>query len=218
MAQDKKSFVAYCDWLESFEMLEDDEAGKLIKHLLKYVNDLNPELEDRVLKIAWQPMKLQLKRDLNKYDEIRKKRAEYGKKGGKKRAEKAKQAKAKNGKQSQANQADNDNGDVNDNGNVNDTVITSSNDDDVYYTLDTLIDRYLKNYDLVNAVIKNQKLKSTHQLQEKLREFNSHLSLTDKKTKTWADYTSHFLNWLKKNLNNGGSGSNDNPTSNIPIG
>lgn len=115
MADNKKSFVAYADWLESFEMLEDAEAGKLIKHLLRYVNDLNPEMEDRLLKVAFQPIKAQLKRDLNKYDEVRKKRIEAGRKGGKKRAS---QANAKSDKQSKANQAVN----VNENVTVNDTV------------------------------------------------------------------------------------------------
>jgi hypothetical protein len=106
-------------------MLEDSEAGKLIKHLLKYVNDLHPVMEDRLLKIAFQPMKLQLKRDLSKYDEVLKKRIESGKKGGKITQSKAKQALARSakanqasGKQVKANQADN----------VNDTVTVIVND------------------------------------------------------------------------------------------
>jgi len=32
MAEDKKKFLAYCDWIETFEALTDEEAGKLIKH------------------------------------------------------------------------------------------------------------------------------------------------------------------------------------------
>ena len=43
MAINKKSFVAYCDWIESFEELSNEEAGKLVKHLFRYVNDLDPE-------------------------------------------------------------------------------------------------------------------------------------------------------------------------------
>lgn len=67
MAEDKKSFVGYSDWISTFDMLSNEEAGKLIKHLLAYVNDKNPEdLEDRVLKVAFEPIKNQLKRDLNK--------------------------------------------------------------------------------------------------------------------------------------------------------
>ncbi len=70
MAKDKKSFIAYCDWGETFDMLSDEEAGQLIKHIFAYVNDKNPKLENRILEIAFKPIKLQLKRDLQKYETI----------------------------------------------------------------------------------------------------------------------------------------------------
>ncbi len=74
MAENKKSFVAYCDWKSIFDMLSDEEAGLLVKHLFSYVNDEDPVLEDRVLKMAFESIKLQLKRDLKKYEgEIEKK-------------------------------------------------------------------------------------------------------------------------------------------------
>lgn len=63
MADNKKSFLAYAEWNETFKMLSDEEAGKLIKHLLSYVNDENPQLDDRLLKLVFEPIKLQLKRD-----------------------------------------------------------------------------------------------------------------------------------------------------------
>jgi hypothetical protein len=69
MAKDKKSFVAYCDWLESFEELTDEEAGRLAKHLFRYVNDLNPEAPDKITKMCFIPIKQSLKRDLVKYEE-----------------------------------------------------------------------------------------------------------------------------------------------------
>lgn len=85
MAEEKKSFIAYADWLETFEMLEDVEAGKMIKHLLRYVNDLNPEMDDRMLKILFNPIKLQLKRDLKKYEQKKDFRSEAGRLGNLKR-------------------------------------------------------------------------------------------------------------------------------------
>lgn len=124
MAENKKSFVGYCDWNSTFQMLSNEEAGKLIKHLLAYVNDENPEeLNDRVLKVAFEPIKNQLKRDLKKYEKIREKRVNAGKLGGLQRANnQASQANATSDKQIQANQAVNDNVNVtvNVNGNVND--------------------------------------------------------------------------------------------------
>jgi len=70
MAEGKKSFLMYCDWLELFEELPDDVAGKLIKHVFKYVNDLNPTTDDLVLKSAFSLVKMQLKRDLKKYEDL----------------------------------------------------------------------------------------------------------------------------------------------------
>jgi hypothetical protein len=80
MAKDKKSFVLYADLLHTVEKLTDEEAGKLFKHLLNYVNDNNPE-SDRVTELVFEPIKRQLKRDLKKFEKIREKRSEAGKKG-----------------------------------------------------------------------------------------------------------------------------------------
>lgn len=74
MATGKKSFLLYCDLLSTFEELTDEEAGRLIKHVLRYVNDMNPEAPDRLTKITFEPIKQALKRDLVKYEEIRQKK------------------------------------------------------------------------------------------------------------------------------------------------
>ncbi len=89
MAENKKSFLLYCDQIESFECLEDDEAGRLIKHIFRYVNDKNPEAPDRITKISFEPIKNQLKRDLLKYEEIRVKRSLAGVKSAEQRQQKA---------------------------------------------------------------------------------------------------------------------------------
>lgn len=112
MAQDKKSFILYCDYIRSFTELTDEEAGKLIKHIFQYVNDENPKpIQDRLLSFVFEPIKLQLKRDLKKWEGLRGKRSEAGRNGGLKsgeaRASKTKQneAIASNPKQTQANEA-----------------------------------------------------------------------------------------------------------------
>lgn len=79
MAENKKSFVLYADIISTFEELEDVEAGLLIKHLLRYVNDQNPEPPNRLIKLIFEPIKQQLKRDLNKWEGIKDKRSEAGK-------------------------------------------------------------------------------------------------------------------------------------------
>jgi hypothetical protein len=82
MAENKKSFVAYCDWQETFEELSDEEAGKLVKHLFNYVNDKNPQTSDKLTKMCFIPIKQSLKRDLKKYEKYVHKQSVNGKKGG----------------------------------------------------------------------------------------------------------------------------------------
>ena len=82
MAANKKSFIAYCDWLETFEELDDAEAGRLVKHLFRYVNDLDPQTEDKLTKMTFIPIKQTLKRDLKKHEVVVERNRENGAKGG----------------------------------------------------------------------------------------------------------------------------------------
>ena len=87
MAQDKKSFILYCDQQGVFNKLPDEIAGKLIKHIFAYVNDENPPCDDLLLTIAFEPIKTQLKRDLRKYKVYIDKQKENGAKGGRPKKE-----------------------------------------------------------------------------------------------------------------------------------
>lgn len=69
MAKDKKSILVYVDWISIFDELSDEEAGKLVKHLFRYVNDKNPEAPDRLTKLLFEPIKQTLKRDLVNYQD-----------------------------------------------------------------------------------------------------------------------------------------------------
>ena len=69
MAENKKSIIVYADWINKFEELDDDEAGRLIKHFFRYVNDLNPEYPDRTTKLMFIDIKATLKRDLTKWED-----------------------------------------------------------------------------------------------------------------------------------------------------
>ena len=48
MAENKKGFVLYADLIHTVKLLEDEQAGKLFKHVLSYVNDENPVCDDIV--------------------------------------------------------------------------------------------------------------------------------------------------------------------------
>jgi len=62
--ENKKSFILYADIHSTIQHLTDEKAGELFKLILSYVNDEDPEVNDLVLKIAFEPIKQQLKRDL----------------------------------------------------------------------------------------------------------------------------------------------------------
>ncbi len=107
MAKDKKSFILYSDAIHTVEKLSDTDAGQLLKHLLRYVNDQNPTTENPLVEIAFEPIKQQLKRDLVKFEDVKVKRSEAGKAGANKRWQDI--ANANKGIQTIANIAVNDN-------------------------------------------------------------------------------------------------------------
>ena len=124
MAKDKKSFVAYSDWQDTFNALPDDKAGQLIKHLFAYVNDENPVTDDILINAVFANIKQQLKRDLKKWESISKQRVEYGRIGGLKSAQaKASKSKHKLPNASKPKQNQHDTVTVN----VNDTVTVNVN-------------------------------------------------------------------------------------------
>lgn len=81
MAENKKSIIVYADWMEHFENLTDEEAGRLIKHFFRYVNDLKPKPQDRLIEIAFAPIKASLKRDLDKWEKTVQERSINGRLG-----------------------------------------------------------------------------------------------------------------------------------------
>lgn len=82
MAQGKKTFIFYSDWINMVREMPNEDAGALLKHVLSYVNDEEPNTDNLLVKMAFGHMKPMLKQDLDKWEKIREKRREAGKKGG----------------------------------------------------------------------------------------------------------------------------------------
>ena len=78
MAENKKSFLLYANIIEVVSKLPDDKAGQLFKHILEYVNDLNPKTEDLMIELVFLPIKQRLKADLDIWE---KKKIGYSKAG-----------------------------------------------------------------------------------------------------------------------------------------
>ena len=156
---DKKSFLLYTEYAETFNELSDEDAGKLIKAIFNYVQYGKLDELKGILKIAFIPIKQNIDRDIEKWKQIRTKRSEAGKIGGMNKAINSKQKSEKENtekdekslanakktlqnkknssksKQSVANLAVNVNDNVNVNVNVNDNV--NVNVDNIDKTIDT---------------------------------------------------------------------------------
>ena len=85
MAQDKKSFIAYSDWKDTFDALPDDKAGQLIKHIFAYVNNDDPQTEDILVNAVFVSIRNTLKRDLKKWENQHQQRIDAGKKSAENR-------------------------------------------------------------------------------------------------------------------------------------
>ncbi|MEO2059402.1 MAG: hypothetical protein ABGW76_04925 [Mesonia sp.] len=86
-------------------------------------------------------------------------------------------------------------------GNKNKNLKKEEEEEDVYHDIENLKVKYLKNKRLCNSIIKEQKIKNQDYLKFLLEEFNKHLNQLGQHSKSWKDYTSHFLYWMRKKKN-----------------
>jgi hypothetical protein len=82
MATNKDSFILYCKYIHQVEKISVEQAGKLFKHILRYVNDLNPVIDDLIIDLLFEGIKQDLKTDLKKWEATCKRNQENGSKGG----------------------------------------------------------------------------------------------------------------------------------------
>ena len=76
----KKSFILYADYIKHIRRLSDEDAGRLFKAIFDYVNEGKlPDL-DGMAAMAFSFIANQLDTDLQKYEDICRKRAENIKK------------------------------------------------------------------------------------------------------------------------------------------
>lgn len=89
MAEDKNGFLLYKDLIHSVKKLPKDKAGELFLHILSYVNDENPETDDLLIELSFEPIKQALKRDLKKYEKTKEKNRENANKRWQKSTDKS---------------------------------------------------------------------------------------------------------------------------------
>lgn len=79
MAENKKGFLLYADLIHTVRKMPKDKAGELFVTILEYVNDENPVVNDMLVDLVFEPIKRQLKRDLEKYEGKKTQWSEAGK-------------------------------------------------------------------------------------------------------------------------------------------
>ena len=131
MAEDKKSFVLYSDLIHTVKKMPKEKQGELFMTILAYVNDENPTVDDLMVELVFEPIKLQMKRDLAKYESTKERRKEAGRIAGLKSGEARKvivpelnqnEPKRTNGSKNEPNEHVTDTVNGNVTVNVNDTV------------------------------------------------------------------------------------------------
>ena len=177
----------YTDWKEIFSELDDSDAGKLIKHVLSYVNDENPITDNKLIKMAFIPIKLALKRDLKKFEEVKKKRSEAGRRSAEIRAEQklTESTLVESAEQTSTNStvSDKDNVNVNVKGKVIDNIIYSKSClRDLQWLETTAMQNFVK-IDVIKLFIDT---------------FVNHLITHQEQKKDLKSFKSHFSNWLNK--------------------
>lgn len=197
MAEEKRSFILYCDLIHTFAGLTNDEAGKLIKHVFSYVNDENPETNDRIIKIAFEPIKQQLKRDLKNWESIKKKRSDAGKASAEARKQKSTSVEIVEQKEQVST---NSTVSVNVNDNVN--VIDSQQQNN--FPLMTQQDmiafqgKLIQDFVFIEQLMLSKQIKSKTDMLGWIKYFNIHIIGEEKLNKDFKEYKRHFKNWIVK--------------------
>jgi len=154
MAENKKGFVLYADQKSIIDMLQNEVAGELFKHIFAYVNDEEPISDNPLVNLAFEPIKLQLKRDLKKWEDIKVKRSEAGKISAEKRKQQNQQVltSVESVEQTLTNPT------VKDNVNVKVNVINNNNVESIDF--DQLLSfinlTFGRNFKVVNDKVKNK--------------------------------------------------------------
>jgi hypothetical protein len=209
MAKDKTSFVLYSDSKSIIDLMTNEQAGLLLKTLFAYVNDENPIIDNSIA-LVFEMIKLQLKRDLKKWEQTKEGRSIAGKASAEaKRLAKLNQQNSTNSTNVDFVQQNSTNSTVSDS--VSDSVSVSVSVSDSVNVNENLLKGLNQNfYDellisemWIEMVCKNNIPKfNKNQITTKLLEFKNDLEMRFDKKINKADFASHFVRWLNLQKNN----------------
>lgn len=217
MAQDKKSFIAYVDWGKVFEELDDAEAGRLAKHLFRYVNDENPEPPDKLTKLVFIPIMNTLKNDLKKWENYTEKQKANGLKGGRPKIKKANETQITQAFLSEPKKADIVNVNVNVNDNVNEEKEGEETPEKLNPSKNYLnrldidlkecFENVISNEVYLETISMNNHFSNTEITKQWLNLFFKKLQNEGVAQKSINDFKSYFARWLNIELNKKSNGN-----------
>lgn len=193
MAENKNSFVLYSDSKSIIDLLTNEQAGILLKTLFAYVNDENPEI-DRSISLVFEMIKLQLKRDLKKWERIKEGRSIAGKAS----AEARRLLKEQISTNVDFVQQNSTNPTVSDS--VNDSVSVSVNDSvSVINKNDLIFQELIISESWIESTAMQSNLKFTpDEVKLNLKKYNDMLNVQFDIKNNKTEYCTHFVNWLNK--------------------
>jgi hypothetical protein len=187
MAENKKGFILYADQIDLFSQLPNEKAGELIKHIFAYVNDEEPRTDDLIINLAFTPIKQQLKRDLQKFEQTKKQRSEAGKRSAELRKKQRTSTKATSVQRTSTKATVTDNVNVN----VKDKVKDINNNNSNYCKV------CLNDIVWLEAIAMKCKVR-IDVIKLYLDNFIIHLVAMDEDKKSIKEFKSHYVNWIQK--------------------
>lgn len=195
MAENKTSFVLYSDSKSIIDLLTNEQAGLLLKTLFAYVNDENPKIDSSIA-LVFEMIKLQLKRDLKKWEQTKEGRSIAGKAS----AEARKLAKINEQTSTNPTNVDfvqqtstNPTVSVNDSVSVSVNEINKNNKNDIFLSELINSDEWLN----VTGMQAPNKYKSA-QVKTLLKKYNDQINSSFDFKDSKKEYCRHFVNWLNK--------------------
>jgi hypothetical protein len=193
MAKDKTSFVLYSDSKSIIDLLSNEQAGLLLKTLFAYVNDENPIIDNSII-LVFEMIKLQLKRDLKKWEKTKEGRSVAGKASAEaKRLAKEKEQNLTNSTNVDFVQQTSTNSTVS--VSVSDSVSVTTNRQII--SIDDAEILCLANNDWLNEFERINKV-PTNKIPNALAEFKSHcVSIGKEEPRTLTEFKQHFGSWVR---------------------
>jgi hypothetical protein len=174
MASNKKSVILYIDLIHVIEKMSNEDAGLYFKHLLRYINDLNPEPPSLLIEIAFESHKQQLKRDLKGWEEIKAKRSIAGQISAEKRKLLQQEATNSTHVESVQHNATNPTVSVNVNDTVNVTVNDNVNEDSKETPI--VVQKFNFRKELENLGIEKEIVNTWIEIRKRKRAVNSEIA------------------------------------------